>query len=144
MHVRAESGAVDLEALPAILDMLDDIAALVQGAYVKEKFKDASFCDIWCKQINCKLVLGIHDDGSEYDPTAEPHFTLDDTSDNVLNECTVTSSANGTTVDAAGYGILKIRGARASADWGTVLWTFTPSSKTRDRAIILGEEGKDD
>lgn len=144
MRVRAASGAIDLEALPAVLDKLDEVQALVQRAYVKEKFDGEEFCDIWSRSLDSKLVLGIHEDEAEYDPTAEQHFTLDDTSGNVVEECTVTSSANGTIVDAAGYGILKIRGARESADWGTVLWEFTPSrGQTRDPSVVLREEGKE-
>ncbi len=144
MRVRAESGAVDLEALPAVLDLLDEATALVQRAYVKEKFKDGEFCDIWSRELDCKLMLGIHEhDESEYDPSAEPRFTLVDADGDFCEECTVTSSANGTIVDAAGYGILKIRGARESADWDTTLWMFTPTLLTRDPAMILREEGKE-
>lgn len=143
MRVRTGGGAVDLEALPAVLDKLDDIAALVQGAYVKEKFKGEEFCAIWSKELDCKLMLEMHEDESEYHPKAEPRFMLVDEAGDFSEECKVNSSANGTYVYACGYGSLNIRGMRLDSAWGPVLWEFTPSSKARDPSVIIREKGKE-
>lgn len=125
---------VSLKGIHDMVNKLDGLKTLLNRAYAKEKWK-GTFNGHVIRSIDMsdETLTLVQDKPDEYDPDAEPVFTVYNADHTYEKACTTTTNEHGTKVDMGDFGWYHLDGATGSRETS---WTFHAGEDCPDKDAI--------